>query len=293
MSPVPSFRKMPGKIRLACADFTFPLVSHGASLDLIAALGVQGVDVGFFGGRSHIQPATALKRPSESARRLRAACEARGLSIADLFLIPDVDVSVLAANHPDAGARRKARDLFERSMAFAQACGAGHFSALPGVGWPGESRRDSFARCAEEMDWRVRCAEEAGMAFSVEPHTGSIVEKPDEVLALIKELPSLRLTLDYGHFANQGLDAKAVEVLLPYANHVHARGGCAGKIQAVAAENTIDFPRMVKGLRRHCYTGWICLEYVWMDKWDCNRVDNLSETVLLRDVLRSALRSQQ
>ena len=129
------------------------------------------------------------------------------------------------------------------------------------------------------------------MPVSVEPHVGSIVEKPDEVLALIKELPSLRLTLDYGHFANQGLDVKAVELLLPFANHVHARGGCAGKIQTVAAENTIDFPRMVKALRKQSYAGWICLEYVWMDKWDCNRVDNLSETVLLRDVLRSAMRS--
>jgi hypothetical protein len=30
-----------------------------------------------------------------------------------------------------------------------------------------------------------------------------------------------------------------------------------------------------------------------MDKWDCNRVDNLSETVLLRDVLRDALKPEK
>ncbi len=61
----------------------------------------------------------------------------------------------------------------------------------------------------------------------------------------------------------------------------------------VAAEYTNDFPRMAKALRRLKYTGWICLEYVWMDKWDCNRVDNLSETVLLRDVLLDAIKPEK
>ena len=279
-----------GSIKLACADFTFPLVSHETSLDLIASLGFKGVDVGFFEGRSHVQPSTALKNPAAAARKLKTMCENRGLAIADLFLIPGPTVEDLAPNHPDATVRRKARDLFERSLAFAQACGAGHFSALPGIHWPTESRRDSTARCAEEMAWRVERASAAGLPFSIEAHTGSIVEKPAQVLALIKQVPGLRLTLDYGHFANQGLAAAAIEPLLPHAGHVHARGGCKGKIQVVAAENTIDFPRMAKALQRLKYTGWICLEYVWMDKWDCNRVDNLSETVLLRDVLRDALK---
>ena len=280
-----------GGIKLACADFTFPLVSHETSLNLIASLGFQGVDIGFFEGRSHVQPSTALKNPAASARKLKALCAERGLGIADLFLIPGPTVEDLAPNHPDAAVRRKARSLFERSLAFAQACGAGHFSALPGVHWPTESRRDSTARCAEEMAWRVGRAATAGMPFSIEAHTGSIVEKPAQVLALIKQVPGLRLTLDYGHFANQGLGADAIEPLLPHAGHVHARGGCTGKIQVVAAENTIDFPRMAKALQQLKYRGWICLEYVWMDKWDCNRVDNLSETVLLRDVLREALKT--
>ena len=31
---------------LACADFTFPLLTHEHSLDLIAMLGFEGVDIG-------------------------------------------------------------------------------------------------------------------------------------------------------------------------------------------------------------------------------------------------------
>ncbi|MFZ4779313.1 MAG: sugar phosphate isomerase/epimerase family protein [Terrimicrobiaceae bacterium] len=291
MESFPSHRpkRKSSPIKLACADFTFPLAAHNVSLDLISALGFGGVDVGFFEGRSHVQPAAALRKPVESARQLRVACEDRGLAIADLFLIPGVDVRELAPNHPDSVTRKRARSLFERSIAFAQACGAGHFSVLPGVAWTGESRRESFSRCVEEMAWRVESAASAGMPFSIEAHTGSIVEKPPQVLALLKEVPNLRLTLDYGHFANQGFGVEEIEPLLFHANHFHARGGCKGKIQAISAENSIDFPRMVKALQRNGYPGWICLEYVWMAGWDCNRVDNLSETILLRDVLRQAM----
>lgn len=276
------------RIKLACADFTFPLAPHNVSLDLITALGFTGVDIGFFEGRSHLQPSAALRQPEVEARALRQKCADRGLAIADLFLIPGADVAELAPNHPDAPTRRQARDLFERSLAFAKECGADHFSVLPGVAFPEENRSAAFARCVEEMQWRVTQTVSANMPFSIEAHSGSIVETPDQVLALLAEVPDLRLTLDYGHFAVQGLPAEAVEPLIPYAGHVHARGGCEGKIQAVAAENTIDFSRMIKALKKQNYSGWVCLEYVWMDKWDCNRVDNLSETILLRDLIREA-----
>ena len=44
------------ELRLACADFTFPLLPHDKSLQLIAMLEIQGVDIGLFEGRSHLWP---------------------------------------------------------------------------------------------------------------------------------------------------------------------------------------------------------------------------------------------
>ena len=38
------------KAKFACADFTFPLLSHAHALDLIANLGFQGVEI----GRAHV-----------------------------------------------------------------------------------------------------------------------------------------------------------------------------------------------------------------------------------------------
>jgi hypothetical protein len=37
------------------------------------------------------------------------------------------------------------------------------------------------------------------------------------------------------------------------------------------------------------YVGAIGVEYVWIDWQRCNEVDNLSETILLRDVIRQAM----
>ena len=61
-------------------------------------------------------------------------------------------------------------------------------------------------------------------------------------------------------------------------------------MQTSVAENEIDFEGMMAGLRRLRYQGTIALEYVWVDWQECNRTDNISETILLRERLRAAAR---
>ena len=55
-----------GKLKLACADFTFPLLPHDAVLDLIAALDMDGIDVGLFEGRSHLWPSKEFTKVAKS-----------------------------------------------------------------------------------------------------------------------------------------------------------------------------------------------------------------------------------
>lgn len=50
------------QLKLACADFSFPLLSHDGALDLIAMLGFDGVDIGLFEGRSHLWPSRVFKQ---------------------------------------------------------------------------------------------------------------------------------------------------------------------------------------------------------------------------------------
>lgn len=51
-------------------------------------------------------------------------------------------------------------------------------------------------------------------------------------------------------------------------------------------KNEIDFAPILKKMTEFRYPGWLGLEYVWVDWEHCNEVDNLSETILLRDHLR-------
>ena len=107
------------KAKFACADFTFPLLSHAHALDLIASLGFQGVDLGLFEQRSHRWPSQELRRPAVSGRRLRRTLDERGLKAADVLLQLAPDFTPWAINQPAAGRRRKARDWFQRTRPLA------------------------------------------------------------------------------------------------------------------------------------------------------------------------------
>ena len=52
--------------RLACADFTFPLLPHARVLKLIAMLEFEGVDIGLFEGRSHLRPSQEFMAPEHA-----------------------------------------------------------------------------------------------------------------------------------------------------------------------------------------------------------------------------------
>jgi sugar phosphate isomerase/epimerase len=57
----------------------------------------------------------------------------------------------------------------------------------------------------------------AGIGFTIEPHTGSLLVTPDTVLAMLKELPGLTLSLDYSHFIGAGFKPEELLPLHPYA----------------------------------------------------------------------------
>jgi sugar phosphate isomerase/epimerase len=277
-------------LKLACADFSFPLLEHDQVLDLIAALGFDGVDIGLFEGRSHLWPSREFKSLDKSAKRLSGRLRDRGLTAADVFLQTATDFVSLAPNHPHAARRRAARELFLRTLDYAQGCRSRHVSALPGVHFPEEPRRDSLARACEELAWRVEQAAARKLTFSVEAHVGSIASRPKQALELVCKTPGLTLTLDYTHFTKIGIADAEIEPLVAHASHFHARGACRGRLQASLAANTIDYARVWRAMKACGYQGFVGVEYVWIDWEHCNEVDNLSETIQMRNLFRSFVR---
>ena len=271
---------------LACADFTFPLLSHEHSLDLISMLGFEGVDIGLFEGRSHLYPSQEFGDPASGDILGRKVAD-RGLSVADVFLQMDPDFKACAVNHPEATRREQARDWFLRTLDYANACNCKHVTALPGVLFDEDSPGESLDRCQTELAWRVERARAAGIVFGVEAHVGSIVPTPHQAKALVDSVAGLTLTLDYTHFTRDGLADSQVEPLLAHASHFHVRGACRNRLQCSFQQNTIDYARIAGWMRTNGYSGFIGVEYVWIDWEHCNEVDNLSETILFRDFLRS------
>jgi len=277
------------KPKLACADYAFPLLPHDKVLDLISALEFEAVDIGLFEGRSHLWPSKVFASPTKSGKQLGRHLADRHLRCADVFLQTDTSFFTYAPNHPEAARRRRSRDWFLKTLDYATACGAKHATALPGVLFPDEKPADSWNRCCEEMAWRVERAKQNRIIFGVEAHIGSLIARPGEALRLMQSVPGLTLTLDCTHFTRAGLPNSAAEPLVPYASHFHARCARKGRVQTSLKQNTIDYPRLLRALRRANYQGYVVVEYVWVDWEHCNEVDNLSETILLRDLLRANL----
>lgn len=124
------------------------------------------------------------------------------------------------------------------------------------------------------------------MIYGIEAHIGLFCADTQSAKKLLAAVKGLMLTLDYGHFIWAGEANAAVHTLLPLASHMHARGGMRGRLQSSVSESSIDFAGMMAGLHELDYKGAIALKYVWVDWEGCNRTDNVSETVLLREHLR-------
>jgi len=276
---------------LSCADYTFPLLPHEDALDLIARLGFGSVDLGLFAGRSHLRPEAVLRDQDRWVRATRDRLSRSGLQVADVFGTPSEDPFEVSVNHPDRARRDEAVAFVEGLSAYARSIGATHVTVLPGIAYPGEPREAGRARSATTLQRCVDVAARIGVALAIEPHAESIVETPDEVSELIRATPGLTLTLDPAHFIYQGVPTEAVVPLVVHASHFQLRAAAPGRMQVPLRENEVDFPHLLAAAAERGYGGMLGIEYVWMTHWDCDRVDNLSETIQLAGLVAQLLPS--
>lgn len=275
-------------MRLSCSDYTWPLLSHSDALDLIRALGCEGVDIGFMGQRSHVRPERVHGSVAFAAGAVRERVESRGLVVADVFAIPFTDFQTMSANNPDPAQQARSLEFFRDAVEFAASLGANGLTTLPGVLFPGDTFDEALQRSADGLRHRVELAAARGLATSVEPHTASLIDTPEKTLALLDRVPGLQITLDYAHYIYGGVHQSVIDPLLPHARHLQCRPGRPGGLQVPVCEDSIDWHAVVAQLNAAGYTGWLALEYTWQEWLGCNRVDTVAESALLRDVLLRA-----
>jgi sugar phosphate isomerase/epimerase len=268
----------------SCADYTFPLLSRMQSLQLLRLLDFKFVDIGLFERNASYLTSELMSAPDDFIRGVRRDLASTQLRPADLFLQIGAEPAQSSANDPDPNVRARNRQVFKQALELCAAIQCDHLTGLPGVDH-GHNEAD-LALAIEEAVWRVRVCREAGVVYSIEPHIGSICASVESTHRFLDQVKGLSLTLDYGHFICAGEESRKVHSLLPFASHVHVRGGSPGRLQTSVAGNTIDFDGMMSGLHGQRYAGKVALEYVWIDWQGCNLSDNLSETILLRGRLQ-------
>ena len=278
--------------KFSCADFTFPVVDRLPALKLINLLGFSFVDIGLFARSSHFSPLELAASPADYTRRVQDDLNAASLQASDVFLQIGEDPSERATNDPDPLVRARNRDIFRFSLQFCAELHCSHLTGLPGTFHPGCSEDQDLDLAVEEAQWRLEECRKANIVYSIEPHVGSICASVAATHKFLERVQGLTLTLDYGHFIMAGEESSTAHSLIPYASHLHVRGGASGRLQTTVAENTIDFTAMLQRLGKSSYDKFLALEYVWIDWNGCNRTDNVSETLLLRRALENMLAAE-
>jgi sugar phosphate isomerase/epimerase len=275
----------PAAERIACADSSFPRLSHAAALAVIGDLGIKAVDVCVFAGYEHTTPAAVVADPTAAADAVAGRLAANDLTASDVFAILADDFETLAVNHPDRAVRGESSARFAKVLEFAARLGAPGLTILPGALFPGVARESGIELAATELQRRAEAAAEAGLRLSVEPHYRSIAETPAAALELVELAPDLSLALDYSHFIFQGIRQADVDPLIERAAHVHLRQAAPGVMQARTREGTIDFAAVLDALEAAEYQGFLAIEYQCEEWLECRRVDCITETAEMRDLV--------
>jgi sugar phosphate isomerase/epimerase len=279
-------------IRFSCSDYTFPLLAPAQRFALLQLLGFKYVDIGLFERSEGLRPDQLLAEPRTFIKRLQGNLQRAGLQVADVFLQVGVDPSEFASNAPSPLVRARNRQAFLLALDLCSALGCTHLTGLPGIWHKGVNDRDDWALAVDEAGWRGHVASGAGVSYAIEAHMGSICPDIASTRSFLDSVPQLTATLDYGHFVAANLSSLDVHFLLPFASHIHARGGAPKRLQTPASENEIDFAGMIRRLQKQKYNGFLAIEYVWTEWQQCNRTDNVSETIILRRQLEALLESE-
>jgi sugar phosphate isomerase/epimerase len=279
-------------ISISCADYAFPLLPRERRFALLRLLGFDYVDLGLFERSEGLRPGQLLAEPRKFARQLKRDLIHAGLRASDVFLQTGLTPEDSAENDPNLIVRSQNRKAFILTLELCEELECKHLTGLPGILHKDVGNNDSFDLAVEEIRWRQRVAWSSGICYAIKPHVDTICSSVDQARALLDATPGLTLTLDYGHFVFQKISSRQVHTLLPYASHVHMRGGAPHRLQAPVNESEIDFNGIIRRLYKNRYRGFLAITY-FRDAWkQCDHTDNVSETILLRNQLIENLRPE-
>ncbi len=197
--------------------------------------------------------------PTHHGLKLRDRLSDYGLEPVELFMCSIPWQGVVTPTEPDAARREGAIAAFRAIARFAAAAGFHHVMGVPGseTGSGGD-----WERAWATLQTMADIARESGVGFTVEPHRGSLLEKPASAMRMAEEVPGLKYTLDYSHFHAQGISVEEVYPLHAHASHMHIKQSAMGVGKTLWHKGTVPYEIIIRKLVAEGWEGVLSSEYL-------------------------------
>ena len=269
-------------MKLSVTSWSFPYCNLKEITGILKVLGVNAVDLGFFYS-ANVGKEKLLASPKKLATELKK----HDIAYSNLYYL--FGNTLVERNLAGNKYQNENLEDFKQAVAFCKLLEIPTVMLLPGVINKAQGRKEALEQAAKNLNVLMPIAEAAGVTLTIEPHVHSYLESPSLVMELLERVANLKLTLDYAHFVCLGYRQEEIDVLAPYAAHVHLRQARPGILQAKLDEGTINFPALIATLRDSGYEGYLSLEYVHQNYMNTLHDDVLTEIVRMRDLIRSYL----
>lgn len=266
-------------LEFACHTWAFSDLTLPEALGTIARMGFRYVDIG---SGANLNTQRAAENPRKEAADIRADLDLFNLKVSDLYiLLPRISLS-------DESRRQKEIDLFKALVPFASALGTAGITLSAGLAHPAEDT-EAYDRTAAALREMVTAAQAARLPISIEPHMDSMAQTPESALKFIKDVPGLKLTLDWAQMVCQDIFHEDILKLLPHTRHIQIRQAARAQLQTPFDRGRIDPAKVVKDVLAAGYTGLIGVEYMNTPGWHgMIAVNVVQECARMRDALREA-----
>ena len=244
-------------MKLGYSTWGMPTIEPEVAIPYLADLGFDGVEICVVPGYSTDLVTLTPQRRS---------------SILDLLSEHDLELPAISGNtslmaaDPSAHQANMARLFATIDLAVDWA----QQGAPPCITTTAGGRPDDWERLRPQLIERsiqlANYAARAGVIIAIEPHVGSIMETPQQILSLVNTIdsPYLRVNFDISHFNVMGIAVEeSVAALAAHAAHTHVkdeRGLYPNHEFLIPGEGEFDYTDYLRAMQRHGYEGTISAE---------------------------------
>lgn len=244
-------------MKLSYSTWGMPSVPIDIAVSHCAALGFDGLELAVIPGWS----TDAATLSPEDRRQIRQLFDDYDLELCGF----SGNVPLLGNDDELSGAAGRRFQTYLDLAAELQHAGERLIVTTTSAGSPGdwEMRKPELADILGAL---AQYAGQRGAMVGIEPHVGTALHRPGDVLWLVEQVGSPHLTLhfDISHFNVQGMDMSAVVAqLAPHCRHTHVkdeRGIAPGHEFLIPGEGEMDYVRYLQAMEAAGYDGHIVVE---------------------------------